>query len=168
MGLPFAEDIKHYWQTSQTSPDSWMKKTKDLIEKMGGIVLADAYGNDLVTGKAAFMLTFEIEGDNFKILWPVLPSRGKNDHAARIQAVTLLHHDVKAKCMKAAVFGARAAFFSYCMLPDGRTAVEASVPELAKGVPAMLRNKNYDAAPQLEEGDVIDGAVRENEPEVMG
>ena len=167
MGLPFAEDV-NYWQTSKSSPDSWMEKTKRLILGLGGKVLMEGFGSEPMSGRSAFMLAFEIKGDHFKIVWPVLPSRGRNEGAARIQAATLIYHDTKAKCLSAVVLGARAAFFSYLMLPDGRTAVEASVPELAKGVPAMLRNKNYDAAPQLEEGDVIDGAVRENEPEVMG
>ena len=85
----------------------------------------------------------------------MLPSRGRNEGAARIQAATLIYHDTKAKCLSAVVLGARAAFFSYWMLPDGRTAVEASVPELAKGIPAIF------AAPHLGKGEVIDGEVVE-------
>ena len=153
-GLPLGEDV-NYWQTSKSSPDSWMEKTKRLILGLGGKVLMEGFGSEPMSGRSAFMLAFEIKGDHFKIVWPVLPSRGRNEGAARIQAATLIYHDTKAKCLSAVVLGARAAFFSYWMLPDGRTAVEASVPELAKGIPAIF------AAPQLGKGEVIDGEVVE-------
>ena len=84
------------------------------------------------------MLTFEIKGEHFKIIWPVLPSRSKDEMAARRQAATLMFYDVKAKLMTAGVLGFRTAFFQYVLLPDGRTAGEVALPELAEAFPPLL------------------------------
>jgi len=139
MNLPYAEDIGHYWKTSQTSSDIWLDRTRDLIISLGGYVYAQHSGSEPMTGKAAFLLVFEIDGDRFKIIWPVLPTRKKTDErAAKIQSATFLYHDTKAKCLKAIICGAREAFFSYLMLPDGRTASQASVLELSEGLPRMF------------------------------
>ena len=58
--------------------------------------------------------------------------------AARIQAATMLYHDVKAKCVSAVALGTRASFLTYLMLPDGRTAAQASAPELEQVFPKLL------------------------------
>lgn len=115
-----------------------MDRTKKQVMDLGGMVLAEGFGSEPATGRAAFMLAFEIGGDRFKIVWPVLPSRDGNQGAARIQAATMLYRDVKAKCISATVIGARAAFFSFLMLPDGRTATEVTMPELVEAWPRML------------------------------
>ena len=157
MNLPYAEEIGHYWMTGNKTPaDSWMDKTKDLIKEAGGRVIADAFGNQ--AGQAAFLLEFEIGEDRFKVIWPVLPTKSKNEKAARIQAVTMLHHDVKAKCMTATVMGTRAAFFSYLLLPDGRPATSASVRELETGIPALFKMSAYQ---QLGEGEehIMEGEI---------
>lgn len=78
----------------------------------------------------------------FKLMWPVLPSREGNVKAARIQAATMLYHDVKAKVVTAKVLGTRAAFFQYLLLPDGRSASEATTPELANQIPQLLALPN--------------------------
>lgn len=127
-GLPFAESI-NYWKTSGSGPDVWMGRAKRQIEKLGGVVLAEGFGSEPATGHAAYMLMFEIGGDRFKITWPVLPSKGGNERAARIQAATLIYHEVKARCVSAAVLGARVSFFAYLMLPDGRVVTELESPE---------------------------------------
>jgi hypothetical protein len=153
--LPYAEDI-NYWKSGTSSPETWIQKTIHVVREMGGSVTGEGFGSEPNTGCAAFMLAFEIQGARYKVVWPVLPSRGKNDKAARIQAATMLYHDIKAKCLSAAVLGAQAAFFSYLLLPDGRTAVEASFPELRRGIPALFAS----VGPQLGPGDdVIDGEV---------
>jgi hypothetical protein len=135
--LPYAENV-NYWQTSQTSPDSWIDKTKKLIEEFGGKILMEAFGNEPTSGHAAFMLLFEIEGDTFKVVWPVLKSQSGKEKAARIQAATLLYHDVKAKCLTAKVLGARTAFFQYWQLRDGRTASNLAAPELLRTIPSLF------------------------------
>ncbi len=135
--LPYAEDI-NYWKTSRSFPDAWIDKSKSQIEKLGGTVLAEAFGNEPATGRAAYMLQFEIHGNGFKVVWKVLPTKSGNEKAARIQAATMLYHDIKAKCVSATVKGARTAFFEYLLLDDGRTAPEATMPELAEGLPLLM------------------------------
>ena len=153
--LPFAEDT-NYWKTSQSSADSWMDKTIKLIRDFGGRVTAEAFGSEPVSGRSAFMLAFEMQGDQFKIIWPVLPSRARGgERAAKIQAATLVYHDVKARLLSIKIFGARAVFFNYLQLPDGRNATEASYSELSMGLPALF------GAYQLSSGDdeIIEGEI---------
>ena len=137
MELPFAEDTGHYWQTGSSAPDTWIEKAKRQIEEVGGIINADAYG--AMGSQAAFMITFSIGNDIFKVVFPVLESKNGKSMSAKRQAATMLYHDIKAKCMVASVMGAKAAFFSYLMLPDGRTASEVATPELAQNFPLLLR-----------------------------
>ncbi|MBA7484347.1 hypothetical protein ES707_19872 [subsurface metagenome] len=137
MGLPYAEDVGHYWQTSSSSPDTWLEKAKKLIRQLEGNIVAEGYGS--LGEHAAYMLAFEVGGDSFKVVWPVLPSRTGKELAAKRQAATLLYHDIKAKAMTASVLGTRAAFFSYMMLSDGRTATELTSPELSREFPLQLK-----------------------------
>lgn len=134
--LPYAEDVGHYWQTSQSPPDIWIDRAKKIITDLDGEILADGYGS--ATGKAAFMLAFRIKGQSYKIIWPVLPTYSGKDAAAKRQAATMLYHDVKAKAMTATVLGTEVAFFSYMMLPDGRVSSELAKPELAEAFPKLL------------------------------
>jgi len=132
-----AEEV-NYWKTSKSSPDAWIDRAKRQIEQLGGVVLAEGFGSESTTGRSAFMLAFGIGGDRFKITWPVLPSKGGNERAARVQAATMLYHDVKARCISATVLGSRAAFFSFLLLPDGRTTAEISIPEFAQIAPLVF------------------------------
>lgn len=137
--LPDAEDI-NYWKTSGSGPDTWLERASKLIEGLGGTVWTHAFGKD-DQGHSAYVMQFEIESDQFKIFWPVLPSRTKNEKnelAAKRQAATLLFYDVKARCLTALILGSRATFFQFLMLPDGRTAASASIPELMKDIPKVL------------------------------
>ncbi len=148
MDLPDAEDI-NYWQTSRSGPDTWLERASELIEGLGGKVYTHAFGID-DEGNAAYMMHFKIEDTPFKIVWPVLYSRSGNELAAKRQAVTLLFHDVKAKCISATVLGFRTAFFNYLMLPNGQTAASASIPELMKKVPLAIAGYSQ---PQITNGD---------------
>lgn len=136
--LPWAEDV-NYWQTGKSSPDSWIDKAIKEIASVGGKVLGHAYGSDIQSGRSAYMLQFQLNGEQFKISWPVLPSRGRNQKAAQIQAATMLYHDAKARCVSAKVLGGRAAFLTYLQLPDGRNASEATATDLVDALPAMFR-----------------------------
>ena len=142
----YAETI-NYWKTGQSDPDTWMGKTKRQITALGGTVLAEGFVGEPQTGHSAYMLGFEIGGNRYKVIWPVLPSKSKNTRAARIQAATMLYHDIKARCVSSAVLGARAAFFSFLMLPDGRTAAEVATPELLEVIPSL-----FTKTPQLRDG----------------
>lgn len=154
--LPYGEDV-NYWQTGQSSPDKWTEKTKKQIQTLGGQVLMEGFGSEPTTGRSAYMMAFEIEGDQFKVIWPVLPSKKGNEIAARRQAATMLYHDIKAKCLSAVVLGARAAFFSYLLLPDGRTTSEASLPELMKDIPDLFLANQLKTGDDIVEGDFIEG-----------
>ena len=132
----YGEDVA-YWKSSSTSPDTWTDRAKKVITQAGGTVLAEGFGQDNV-GRAAYMLAFSFGEERFKIVWPVLASRAGNGKAARIQAATCLYHDVKARAVSAKVLGFRAAYLTYWLLPDGRTASEAASPELMEAMPKLL------------------------------
>lgn len=131
----YVEDV-NYWKTSTSAADTWIERAKKEIEAIDGSILSEAYGNQ--GDRAAFMLLFEIAGDTFKAIWPVLESETGNQKAAKIQAATMLYHDVKAKCVSAKVLGARKAFFGFMLLSDGRVASETGGNEIAALVPPML------------------------------
>ena len=137
MELPYAEDVGHYWQTGQSSPDVWLERAKKVITDLGGDILADGYGS--AQGRAAFMLAFRIKEHDYKVIWPVLPSYSGKESATKRQAATMLYHDVKAKAMTASVLGVEVAFFSYMMLPDGRLTSELATPELSDAFPLQLK-----------------------------
>jgi len=132
----YAEDV-NFWMTGRSSPDTWIERAKKQIAELGGKVMAEGFGSD-AEGRSAFMLGFEMQGDSFKIVWPVLISQRGNTQAARIQAATMLYHYVKSVCLYAVIVGTRAAFFSHLMLPDGRTASQVANAELADVVPTMI------------------------------
>ena len=136
MELPDAEDLGHYWKTGSSSPDTWIEMAKKLIREVNGEITAEGFGS--IGTQAAYMLVFRINEDKFKVVFPVLYSRAGNTIAAKRQAATMLYHDIKAKCMVANVLGVKAAFFTYLMLPDGRTASELATPELGQVFPPLL------------------------------
>lgn len=133
----YAEEM-NYWQSSTTQPDSWIAKAKKEIEQpaVGGKVTGEAFGS--FEGSAAYVIMFRIGNDNYRVTWPVLESRTKNEGAARRQAATFLYHDVKAKCMVAKVRGGRIAFVGELLLADGRTVTEAASPESFGQLPRLL------------------------------
>lgn len=134
--LPYADEVR-YWKTGQSGPDVWIAKTVETIRGMGATDVAEAFGSS--GGRAAFCLSFQIAGERFRVIWPVLPVRRVEDErAARVQAATLLFHDCKAKAVAASVLGSRAAFFSSLLLPDGRTLGEVATPVLTQAIPAGL------------------------------
>jgi len=134
--IVYAEDV-NYWRTGKSSPDTWMTRAAREIERAGGSITAEAFGRD-GSGRAAYMMAFQFSEDRFKVIWPVLPTKGKDERAARIQAATMLYHDVKARCVSAKVLGTRTAFFSYMELEDGRVANMIATPELTRILPRLL------------------------------
>lgn len=118
----FAEDIS-YFMTSKSSADDWLDKCQRTITDAGGNVLDVGYGTR--EGKSAFMISFSIDEETYRVIWPVLPVKVKtHERAARIQAATLMYHDIKNRCLTALILGSKTAFFSYLMLEDGRQAVD--------------------------------------------
>lgn len=133
--LPYAEDV-NYWKTSKSNPGTWLDRAGDIIVKLGGEVTMKAEGQQ--SGRKAFLIDFQFHPDRFRCIWPVLPTKGSDSKAAERQAATLLYHDVKAKSLKAAVFGAKTAFFEYQLLPDGRTVNQISSVQLLDYLPPAL------------------------------
>lgn len=133
----YADEV-NYWKTGAGAPDTWIDNAKKEIARAGGKVLGEAFGRD-ESGRAAYMLDFSFGSERFRAVWPVLPVRNPRDgRAACIQAATMLYHDIKAKCVSAKVHGARAAFFQYLALSDGRTAAQLAAPELTTAWPKLL------------------------------
>ena len=126
-----------YWKTGKASPDEWLRKAARHVEDAGGEIteraIAMQYGREVV------LLGFELDGDAFRLVWPVLEHESGDNQAAVRQAATMLYHDVKARCLAARVKGARWAFHAELMLPDGRMAGALTDPELMKRLPAMCR-----------------------------
>lgn len=125
--MEYAEEI-NYWQTSRTAPDAWLDKAKREITRAGGQVTAEGFVSD--QNRSTFLVAFEIDGDAFRMAWPVLEPKSGNLRAARIQAATALYHEVKAACVKAKFLGTRNAFFAFLVLPDGRTAAEVPASDV--------------------------------------
>jgi hypothetical protein len=136
----YAEDLP-YFKTSTTTPDTWIAKAVDQVEKAGGLLLSEGFGSS--NGKSAYMIRFFVDQKNYRIVWPVAESKYTNDpkgfsNAARRQAATMLFHDVKAMCIKARALGSDVAFFSHLELDDGRVANElvgasGNLPKLLGG-----------------------------------
>jgi len=140
MALPNAEDV-NYWRTGRSSPDKWLDRACRLIEDVGGEVHGRAIG--YLHDRGAVQLAFTIDGQPHSLMWPVLPTRdGDPDHpAARIQAATFVHHDVKAKAMAAKVLGPARAFVGCRLLEGGLTVADlagAETAELAAAMPRLL------------------------------
>ena len=128
MEFPYCDEVP-YWKTSRTSPDGWIQKTVQLLQRLGATNISEMFGASC--GRAAFVLAFSFGVDNFRVVWPVLPPRKAEDaQSARVQAATLLYHDCKAKAVAASVLGPRNAFIGALLLPDDRTVIESSLPTL--------------------------------------
>jgi len=126
----------NYWMTSRSSADDWIDKTVKLLESFGGLDVDWVYGKQ--GAQSAYLIQFELLETRYKIIWPVLESKTGNIRAARVQAATLIYHDVKAKCLTARVLGIRAAFFNYLMLPNGQPAYILQAEEVYEMLPKML------------------------------
>jgi len=142
---PIPEKLR-YWDTGSSSPDTWIDKTIKILKEYGAEFHRRAHGEDMTLGQEAFMLEFSIEGDHYRLVWPVLePKQEKDRGKARRQAATMLHHDVKARIMYATVHGTRNAFLPMLMVPDssGRHLPMGQVvtPELTDRIPKMLGDR---------------------------
>lgn len=133
----YAQDV-NYWRTGTTSPDKWLEKAKNEIKNVGGTIDGEAYMER--DDKRAYTLLFTMDGDPYRITWPVLPLKPMkpnnrrtpselraDDQAAKIQATTFIYNDIKAKCMILKVFGPQATFLQYRVMPDGSTPAEQAL-----------------------------------------
>lgn len=150
--IPYAEEM-NYWQSSRVSPETNIDRTVEMIEAEGGQIFSRAFGSQM--GREAYLIEFVLQGERFRVAWPVLPTKTGKQSAARIQASRLIYHDVKHKLIMMKLKGARTAFFEYLLLPDGCSITEKASPELLRLLPGLLKNN----MPQLQEqeGEVLDG-----------
>ena len=133
--MKYAEDLPS-WKTNTTSADTWLNRVEDMLESYGATVTSRAVGQQ--NGRAGLLISFEYEGQPFRVEWPVLQSRDDNRRAALVQAASLLHHHVKAMLVSAEALGARTAFFAHVQLPDGRPAFHLGNDELADSMPKLF------------------------------
>lgn len=141
MTYEFAEDV-NYWKTGSGGIEAWKKKIRKELEEVGGIWGSFVFGEqeDPEDGesKSVFQIQFILDEDPYRIVWPVLRSKSGNDSAAQRQAITALYHTVKAKCVELKFLGARQAFYSNLVLPDGRTAAQLLPGEVTDRIPKLL------------------------------
>lgn len=133
--LPYAETL-NYWKTSKVSPQAWLDKAESLIEEFGGTVHVVAKGKQ--ADRTAYMIEFSFPPDQYRAIWPVLPTKGKDTLAAERQAATMLFHDLKARAMRVAVMGPRTTFIDYLMLESGETVAQVSNAQLSSALPTAL------------------------------
>ena len=126
-----------YWKTGRSSPDEWIRKARDQLERVGGTITES--GNIMQHGREVVLIGFRLDGDQFRIVWPVMGHEPNENLAAVRQAATMLYHDVKARCVAVLVKGARWAFHAELLLPDGETVGTLSDDRLMKLLPAMCR-----------------------------
>lgn len=138
--LPMAETVS-YWKSGKSTADRRLQETCALIERRGGTIRVAAWGQDPVLQREAYCVQFVHGTEEFRLVWPVLPTR-KATRSARLQAATMLFHDVKAKIVAAEVLGVRQAFFSHLLLTDGRTVIEHSGD--ARALPQILETKRLE------------------------
>ena len=65
MGLPFADDC-NFWKTGGSGPDKWIERCKKLIMDVGGDYIIESFGSDSRSGRAAYMMAFQIDEEKFK------------------------------------------------------------------------------------------------------
>jgi hypothetical protein len=137
-GLSYAEGLP-YWQTSKSGVESWIEKIKKEITRypsLKGKVVTEAVMT--IDDVSSIVLEFELQGDLFRIQWPVMKSKSGNQRAEKVQAATMIFYDVKARVITALVLGARAAFLSFLLLPDGTVAGTRTSSQLQAQLPTVF------------------------------
>ena len=129
----YAEDLP-YWQTSRSS-DKALDEAKKNIAEAGGKITGEGFM--MTDGVSAFMLQFEIDGDTFRYVEPVIESKNGNTKSAKIQAAASLKHTIKSRCVEARRKGAKKAFIGEMLLSTGQTINEMDTPELAEFARAL-------------------------------
>jgi hypothetical protein len=137
----YADDLP-YWKTSKSTVDSWLNKAKREIATIGGKITGEAYLNDADKGRAAFMLSFTLEGRLYVAKWAVMPTkRGteQDQQSAKVQAATALYHDIKARVVTCKFQEKHFAFLNYMMLPNGQNVAEAADSTPVDHLPLLLQ-----------------------------
>lgn len=141
--MKYANEVD-YWKTGQTrTPEQWIALAVKQLEDHGATNVVTASGDN--DGRHCFMMQFMLAGQQHRIIWPVLPVRWTDSEsdkrAAKVQAATVLYHEVKHRCVVATRYGSQFGWFAYQQLPDGRTVQQLSSDELMRGVPEVMTPK---------------------------
>lgn len=134
----YAEHV-NYWKTSRkTTSDGWIEKAKKELQNIGGNVIEEGFIRQ--EGKSAFLFSFVLENEQYKMIWPVLQSQYlEQEKAAKVQASTALYYEVKNTCVKAKFLGTRVAFIGYLMIDDGRTISQLNNEEFQEKLPEAYK-----------------------------
>lgn len=131
MKKKYAEDLP-YWK-SGTQFRRAIDEALNAISKNGGEITAE--GTATIDGVTAFFVQFKMDGDEFRFVEKIAETRSRHESAkksAKIQAAASLKHSIKARVNEAVRSGARKAFMSSLILPNGRVAHEESNISLQK------------------------------------
>lgn len=125
----YAEDLP-YWK-SGTQYNRAIDEALNYIEKYGGSITAQ--GTATIDGVTAIFIQFDMDGDSFRFVEKVAQTKSSHEtakRAAKVQAAASLKHSIKARVNEAARHGARKAFLSSLILPNGKVAHEESSIDL--------------------------------------
>ena len=110
----------------------------------------------MMNGEAAYFIQFEMQGDTFRYVEPVMQPHVRNpanERAAKVQAAASLKHAIKARINQAVRHGARRAFLDSLLLPNGQVAYQQDNETLMRLFSSVTR-------PELM-GGIIEGEIVE-------
>lgn len=124
--LPYAETV-NYWNTGRRDAATWLEDSFNMVHGIGG----NPHGYQINRGNSpCIAMRFDIAGRMYNIVWPILPTKGKNnDKATQRQAATFIFHEVKACVLRAKVLGVERAFIQYLSLGNGLTVQDFAISE---------------------------------------
>jgi len=121
----YAEDLP-YWRTG-TKYNQAIDEAVNALNKYGAEISMN--GQFSIDGVKVIAIQFKLDGDEYRLVERIILPRkrsGTNDRAAEIQAAAALKHNVKSRLNQYLRNGARNAFMSALILPNGRVAHEES------------------------------------------
>jgi len=148
----YAEDLP-YWQTGE-SGDKAIQEAKNALTRYGGRITGEGYG--MREGEAAFFLQFEMQGETFRYVEPVMQSRTCNEKAAKVQAAASLKHAIKARVNEAVRHGARRAFMDSLLLPNGQMVYQQDNATLARLFAPVTAAPQLQLPPEIYEGELTE------------
>lgn len=121
----YAEDLP-YWR-SGTKYNRAIDEAVNALNKYGAEISMNGQFN--INGVKVIAIQFKLDMDEYRLVERIILPRKRNsanDRAAEIQAAAALKHDVKARLNQYLRNGARKAFMSALILPNGKVAHEES------------------------------------------
>ena len=155
--IVYGEDLP-YWETSRSQLNTWLGRVKKLLDnpdiKSKYVAFAMA---EMASCEGGYMIDFEIQGRLYRIKWPILPSRNGKEGSASIQAITMMHHDIKSRIVTAQVLGPENAFLSYMLLDGNRTVgdIVSNGGNLAATLPPLLAAPTKSTDDNIVEGEIV-------------